>query len=51
VADGRTGEAFELAAHRENPLDVFYHPYAYAAFSWVPYRTETDLASEEALAA
>jgi hypothetical protein len=32
VADARTGKAFELGAHPENALDVFYHPFAYAAF-------------------
>jgi hypothetical protein len=31
VDDARTGEAFELAAPRDRALDVFYHPYAYAA--------------------
>jgi hypothetical protein len=47
VADTRTGEEFELAAHPENALDVFYHPFAYAAFKGVYYRV--DIA--EALAA
>jgi hypothetical protein len=32
VADTSTGEAFELDAHPENALDIFYHPFAYAAF-------------------
>ena len=41
VADARTGEAFELGAHPENALDVFYHPYAYAAFQGVDSRVET----------
>jgi hypothetical protein len=31
VDDSRTGEAFELDAPRDRALDVFYHPYAYAA--------------------
>jgi len=31
VADSRTGDCFSLAAARERALDVFYHPYAYAA--------------------
>lgn len=31
VTDTRTGEAFELSASRANALDVFEHPYAYAA--------------------
>jgi len=31
VEDSRTGDRFSLAAARERALDVFYHPYAYAA--------------------
>ena len=31
VSDDRTGETFELTAAADNALDVFYHPYAYAA--------------------
>jgi hypothetical protein len=32
VDDARTGEAFELAVHDgERALDVYHHPYAYAA--------------------
>jgi hypothetical protein len=31
VADSRTGDSFELPARPENALDVFYHPFAYAA--------------------
>jgi hypothetical protein len=31
VSDERTGNVFELPAHPENALDVFHHPYAYAA--------------------
>jgi hypothetical protein len=31
VCDSRTGEAFELEAAAEQALDVFEHPYAYAA--------------------
>lgn len=30
VEDSRTGDRFSLAAAREDALDVFYHPYAYA---------------------
>ena len=31
VADASTGDYFELVlANNEPPLDVFYHPYAYA---------------------
>jgi hypothetical protein len=32
VSDRRTGERFVLAAEQDNALDVFYHPYAHAAF-------------------
>jgi hypothetical protein len=32
VMDTSRGEKFELDAHPENALDVFYHPFAYAAF-------------------
>jgi len=31
VSDHRTGEAFTLPAAPDNALDVFHHPYAYAA--------------------
>ena len=32
VSDSRTGEAFELVlGNDDNALDVFHHPYAYAA--------------------
>jgi hypothetical protein len=31
VLDGMTGEFFELPAPREAALEVFNHPYAYAA--------------------
>jgi hypothetical protein len=53
VADTRTGHEFELSAHPENALDVFYHPFAYAAFQRRDYRIETAAspASAEALAA
>jgi hypothetical protein len=37
VSDDRTGAYFELAAAPERALDVFYHPYSYAAFQGVPY--------------
>jgi len=53
VADSRTGDAFELAAHPENALDVFYHPYAYAAQRGIDYLAgaTASSASTEALAA
>jgi hypothetical protein len=31
VRDWRTGEAFDLDAQARNAMDVFQHPYAYAA--------------------
>jgi hypothetical protein len=31
VNDSHTGAHFELHAERDNALDVFHHPYAYAA--------------------
>ena len=31
VTDWRGGDLFELALEDEPPLDVFHHPYAYAA--------------------
>jgi hypothetical protein len=31
VADGRTGDHFEIAVDRRRALDAFYHPFAYAA--------------------
>ena len=33
VDDRRTGESFELDAQPQNAMDVFRHPYAYAASS------------------
>jgi hypothetical protein len=41
VSDSRTGDWFELPAHPENALDVFHHPYAYAAFRGVEYGCES----------
>ena len=31
VSDTRTGLSFELPAKPDNALDVYYHPFAYAA--------------------
>jgi hypothetical protein len=31
VRDQRTGEELDLEAHARNAMDVFHHPYAYAA--------------------
>ena len=39
VADEKTGDRFELQAESSNALDVFYHPFAYAARSGIAYRT------------
>jgi hypothetical protein len=36
VSDDRTGQSFELEATPDQALDVFYHPYAYAASRGVP---------------
>jgi len=37
VSDLRSGDSFELAACPESALDVFHHPFAYAAFRGVDY--------------
>jgi hypothetical protein len=37
VTDAHTGVYFELAAERNNALDVFHHPYAYAAARGIAY--------------
>lgn len=40
--DLRSGEILEVAVRdHENAMDVFHHPYAYAAFHGVEPRTET----------
>jgi hypothetical protein len=53
IANTQTGEEFELDAHPENVLDIYYHPYAYAAHRGVGYDAWTagPPASDEALAA
>ncbi len=51
VRDSRTDDSFELAVEGDDPLDVFNHPYAYAAFRGVAYRvaaTPSSSASVEA---
>jgi hypothetical protein len=40
VSDANSGAYFELAADPAHALDVFEHPYAYAAFMGVPYDEE-----------
>jgi hypothetical protein len=37
VLDARSGDAFELAVGSENPLEIFNHPYAYAASRGIEY--------------
>jgi hypothetical protein len=37
VSDERSGAYFEVAADPEHALDVFEHPYAYAAFTGLHY--------------
>jgi hypothetical protein len=37
VNDTGTGDYFELVVERGNALDVYYHPYAYAALRGVEY--------------
>jgi hypothetical protein len=37
VTDAYTGVYFEVAAERDNALDVFNHPYAYAAARGIAY--------------
>jgi hypothetical protein len=49
VADTRTGGTFELAAQPDNALDVFYHPYAYAASQGIGYAAGTPPEPTEAL--
>jgi hypothetical protein len=39
VSDERTGAYFELEAGPDEALEVFQHPYAYAASRGVPYDT------------
>lgn len=52
VSDLGTGDSFELAAPPESALDVFHHPFAYAARRGVDYATEIGGgAGVEALAA
>jgi hypothetical protein len=39
VVDHRTGEAFQLDVHQhDNALDMFHHPYAYAAHRRIDHR-------------
>ncbi|MDQ3889627.1 MAG: hypothetical protein M3312_03635 [Actinomycetota bacterium] len=46
VVDTRTGERFELTiSDGENALDVFHHPYAYAASRGIEYAVPERVAS------
>jgi hypothetical protein len=47
VSDPRAGEWFVLDAKNDNALEVFYHPYAHAAFN-EPTVSDTDQRSEKA---
>jgi hypothetical protein len=38
VDDAATGDRFELVVDDGDALDVYYHPYAYAALRGVEYR-------------
>jgi hypothetical protein len=39
VEDARTGDSFVIGVQSdESPLDVFHHPYAYAAWHRIPTR-------------
>jgi hypothetical protein len=40
VSDVRTGSYFEVPVEPSHALDVFEHPYAYAAFAGIPYESE-----------
>jgi hypothetical protein len=40
VSDARSGAYFELAAAPDQALDIFHHPYAYAASRGMPYEEE-----------
>ena len=53
VSDTATGSSFALTARPEDALDVFRHPYAYAAFRGVGYELGATRCSSgvEALAA
>jgi hypothetical protein len=51
VSDTRAGDTFELATQPQNALDVFYHPYAYAAAQGIGYAVGATAASLEVVAA
>jgi hypothetical protein len=45
-ADARTGDQFAVAAEPANALEVFYHPYAYAARQRVSYSVPSRVCAE-----
>lgn len=51
VSDERNGAYFELSAQPHRALDVFNHPYAYAAFHGLSYQGALLPSSGEAVAA
>ena len=45
VLDTRTGDAFQIEVRRdEQPLDVFHHPFAYAAWRGIATSVDRDSA-------
>jgi len=46
VVDSKAGDSFELAVESAKALDVFNHPYAYAAVQGVSYRVATRVEPE-----
>lgn len=42
VHDSRLGDSFEVEANSAQALEVFHHPYAYAAARGVGFRTAAD---------
>jgi hypothetical protein len=40
VCDQRGGAYFEIEPEANDALDAFYHPYAYASFSFVHYQDD-----------
>jgi hypothetical protein len=51
VFDSRVAQAFELVVDAEEALDVFRHPFAYAAFRGVPLAVTSAEEDAEPLAA
>ena len=51
VHDGRVGHTFQLVVEADEALDVFRHPFAYAAFRGVPFPAASPEEDAEPLAA